>query len=675
MAKKIIFFSVLWVFMIIHAFGQPADNIQHYSDSLYHRLRNIHDQEEKAKALFDLSFFWSDFDSIRALEYIDEAENILGKKGRSSYYQGLSFFYRAAIHFDKNPLKAKELYMLSEHQLAKSEPKDRSQALSHRARLWGSYGALLQREGKADEYVEILLNRVIPIATSINDSILMGNNYQNVAMALMNLKEYNKAERNYQKAWDLLQGRKDADEQLLTLSVNATRNALFLQDELKSRKFLKKAEMLAGLIPNSSYIPMYHTVAGSYWAGQQNMSKADMHFNYGLAAAKKQHNDDMIAAILFDQFTALQSIRQYQAAMDKLLAVLPYVQRNPSLRNKQMVYYNLAGTAVKLGQYRNAIKWYEAHKNLSDTLFLEKDKGRILELEKIYQTSEKENELLQAKSENQQHQLALQKTRMWVGILILTSIVLALLSFAWYVSLKNKKRLEVQKELFLLEEMKTRQQQDKLNLYNAMIQGQERERSRIARDLHDGLGGILASTKLKLSAVAVNISQKGQVDTNIDLHAIIDQLDHSVDELRRIARNMMPESLLYMGLEAALRDLCNAMAHNGLQIDFQASYLRKDYPQPFLIAVYRILQELLANAVKHSKASQVWIQCTEAAGKFHINFEDNGIGFDPKNSILVDKGIGISNIRNRVEILNGQLEIDAAIGQGASFHIQFHIYG
>lgn len=676
MDKKIKLIIAFLILTIIYAFDQPRDKLQQHSDSLYQQLLLLHDQGQKAKALYDLSFFWSDYDTTKALSYIKEAEHVLGTKSKSNYYKGLSSFYRAAVYFDTEAIKAKQLYLQADDQLKKADKNNHFETLRHRARLWGSYGALVQREGKADEYVEILLNKVIPIAKSINDSTLLGNNYQNVAMALMNLEEYAKAEQNYEKAWTLLQGRKDADEQLFTLSVNAARNALFRHDLIKSKKFLDKAETLVRRIPNSPYMPIYHTVAGSYWAAHQNILKADLHFNQGLAAAKKQHNDDMTAAIIFDQFTALQSSQQYQAAKDKLLAVLPYVQHNQSLRNKQMVYYNLASTATKLGQFREAINWYEAHKKLSDTLFLNKDKERILELEKIYQTTEKENELLQVKNENQQHQLSLQKTRMYVGILILTSIVLSLLSFTWYTALKNKKKLAKQKDLFLIEELKNQQQQEKLKLYNAMLQGQERERSRIAKDLHDGLGGMLASTKLKLSAVASHVvNKKNKAETTMDLHTIIDQLDHSVDELRRIARNMMPESLLYMGLEAALRDLCRAMSHPGLPIDFQASHLRKDYAQPFLIAVYRILQELLTNAVKHSGASQVWVQCTEVDGKFHINVEDNGGGFDPKKDLRGKEGIGLSNIRNRVEILNGQLEIDAAVGQGASFHIQLHVHG
>jgi len=675
MNKTLLFIAMLFALIRINAFGQQEDQLEKFSDSLYQQLLRLNDLEHRTQALYELSFFWSDYDSTQALKYIAEAEQVLGPMRKTSYFRGLSYFYRAAVYFDTAPFRAKQLYLQAEDQLKKADQKHIRSAQKHRARLWGSYGALLQREGKSDEYVHVLLNQVIPIAEQLKDSTLLGNNYQNVAMVLMNLKAYGKAEQYYDKAFQALQGRNDSDEQLLTLSVNAARNALFRKDGKTAKIRLDKAEKIARRIPNSSYIPIYHAVAGSYWASEKNMARANTHFEHGLTAAKRQQNNDMTATIIFDQFTALQAAGQHQAALDKLQAILPYVQNKESLRNRQMVYANLATQAVKLGQFQQATRWYEAHKKISDTLFVNQGEARIIELEKIYQTAEKEKELLRIKTENQGHQLALQKTRIWVGILAFGLLVLCFLSFIWYTAFLNKKKLAAQKEMLLKEEIKSRRQQEKLNLYNAMLQGQERERSRIARDLHDGLGGMLASTKLKLSAVAANTRPKKAIETTTDLNIIIEQLDHSVDELRRIARNMMPESLLYMGLGVALKDLCNAMSHPNLQVDFQASHLRDEYPQAFLIAVYRILQELLTNAIKHSGASQVWVQCSQVEDKFHMNVEDNGKGFDPQHASMTKEGIGISNIRNRVDILNGQLEIDAAVGNGASFHIQLDIHG
>lgn len=660
---------------ITQLFAQTKEELQHYGDSLYRQLQHIDDREEKALALLDLSFFWSDYDAEKARQYVAESEKQLGDKSSTNYYQGLLHFYRAAIHFDIDPTTSKQQYMQADSLLRKDIPaKNSVSATRYRARLWGSYGALVQREGKAHEYVQVLLEKVIPMARQIGDSTLLGNNYQNVAMALMNLEEYDKANTYYQNALDLLKGRAGAEEQRLTLFVNAARNALFSKQYSYARSLLDSADNTVKSIPTSSYLPIYHNVAGSYWETQRNFDLANFHFEKALAGAKEQHNNDMAASILFSQFEAFQTRNQPAKAMAKLHEVLPYVQQQASLKNKQMVYYNLAHTASQLGKHEEAAKWYKEHKLIVDTLLTDKGEALTLELEKKYQTAEKENELLRVKAANQQQQLAIQRTRLFAGIFLLTTVLLAMLSYMWYTALKNRKRLAAQKERLLQEEIKNSKQQEKLKLFNAMLQGQERERSRIARDLHDGLGGMLAGVKLKLSAVA-NREAKAQPQTasSMDLYTIINQMDHSVNELRRIARNMMPESLLYMGLEASLQDLCNAMAQPQTQIDFQAANLRTDYDQSFLIAVYRIVQELLTNAVKHSDASQIWVQCSEGDGHFYISVEDNGKGFDPHQEETKREGIGLSNIRNRVEILNGHLEVDTAIGKGAAFHIQFKL--
>ena len=676
MADRLGLLVLYWCFIITAGFSQSKDDLNHYNDSLYRQIQQIQEHGPKAQALFDLSFFWSDYDTAKAFSYIREAENILGVRGNSSYYRGLKSFYRASVYFETDPAKAKQKYMEAEGRLKDVGAEKRLEASRYRARLWGSYGALLQREGKAHEYVEILIEKVIPLAKSIGDSSLLGNNYQNVAMNLMNLGDYKNADDYYNKALQLLKGKKEALEGRFTLFINAARNALLHKNYRKSGEFIDSAGVLAVQVPNSSYIPIFHAVSGSHWAAVKNHEKADAHFENGLSAAKTQSNQDMVATLLFDQFTAYQMNNRYAAAREKLLEVLPYVQQQSSLRNKQMVYYNLANIATRLNQYQEAVKWYEAHKSVSDTLFSDQSQAHIQELEKKYQTSEKEKTILQIKTENQKQQLSLQNTRLLVGVLLLTSIILAAVGYSWYNALKNKKRFATHKEMLLQKELKNHRQQEKLNLYHAMLQGQETERSRIARDLHDGLGGMLANVKLKLSAVATNVDKQDiNKESHMELYTIINQLDHSVNELRRVARNMMPESLLYMGLQAALKDLCNAMSNAELKIDFQTTNMNDNYPQPFQIAVYRIVQELLTNAVKHSGASQVWVQCSEEDGKFFISVEDNGRGFDARNDLFEKEGIGLSNIRNRVELLNGQFDIDATLGRGASFHIQLDIYG
>ncbi|GHE23405.1 hypothetical protein GCM10017764_03730 [Sphingobacterium griseoflavum] len=621
--------------------------------------------------MLELSFFWGDYDTVKALRYVDDAKKVLGVRAQEPFYRGLFAFYRAAVHFELNSALAKTLYMDAEGHLRPLG--DNPQALRYRARLWGSYGALLQRDGDAAGYAAVLLEKVIPIAKAIQDSVLWGNNLQNMAMTMMNLQHYEKADSYYEEALLLLRGKANSGEQKLTLYVNAAKNSMFQQDMEAARKLLDSAERVVKQVPLSSYLPLYYTVEANFWERNGQLEKALHYLDRGLELANEMQSDDLVPTILYGKYEIYQRANRLEEAKRTLLAVLPYVERKALLRNKQTLYYNVAHLYGQMGKYKEATSWFEKFKLISDTVFAHAGEQKILALEQKFHAKERENELLLARSKNQAQELSLRKTQGWLLVAGLAVLVLSMVFFLWYSALRNRRRWILQKKLLLEQELKNVQQREKINVFNAMVQGQEKERSRIARDLHDGLGGMLASVKHKLSAVAEGQHRSNLNETDMELYNIIKQLDQSVDELRRVARNMMPESLLYMGLEAALRDLCAAMEHRGLRVEFQARGLRDDYGQAFLISVYRIVQELLTNAVKHSGAQKIWVQCFENDGHVYLSVEDDGKGFSFVEAKRSSIGIGLSNIQNRVELLNGKMEVDSAPDKGASFHIDFDL--
>lgn len=171
-----------------------------------------------------------------------------------------------------------------------------------------------------------------------------------------------------------------------------------------------------------------------------------------------------------------------------------------------------------------------------------------------------------------------------------------------------------------LHKIKDLEQQKELQVAQALLKGEERERQRIGRDLHDGLGGVLSVIKIKLS------QQKTTALPAVD-EAVL-QLDDAITELQRIARNMMPETLFRSGLETALKDLCVSMSSNETLVEFQANSIGKNIPVQLQVDIYRIIQELLSNAVRHGKATKIIVQCIQNGSRFFITVEDNGCGFN-----------------------------------------------
>lgn len=201
----------------------------------------------------------------------------------------------------------------------------------------------------------------------------------------------------------------------------------------------------------------------------------------------------------------------------------------------------------------------------------------------------------------------------------------------------------------------------KIETMQSMILGQEAERERIAKDLHDSLGGLLSTVKLHFDAIQ---SQNAGVEGLQEYQKAYTLLDEACKEVRNISNNMQPSALLRMGVVPAINDLINRLESEEIpQIDFQHIGLNGKLDQTVTLNIYRIVQELLTNALKHANASQILIQLIEKDDELMVIVEDDGIGYDQN---AVKQGMGTENISSRVNFLKGDLSIHSVIGEGTS---------
>jgi signal transduction histidine kinase len=205
---------------------------------------------------------------------------------------------------------------------------------------------------------------------------------------------------------------------------------------------------------------------------------------------------------------------------------------------------------------------------------------------------------------------------------------------------------------------------------DSMLKGQEDERSRLAKDLHDGLGGLLSGIKFSLANIKENLIMTPD-NVNVFDRSLI-MIDTSIKELRRVAHNMMPEMLIKFGLDEALKEYCNAINTTQLlTVKYLSAGMEERVKDSIEIIVYRIAQELLNNTLKHASATEVFVQLIRDENRLSIVVEDNGKGFD---SALVsdNKGAGWMNIRSRVDYLKGQLDIHSEPGKGTLVNIEIN---
>lgn len=358
---------------------------------------------------------------------------------------------------------------------------------------------------------------------------------------------------------------------------------------------------------------------------------------------------------------ALRGLSYYYFYTGDYAASLPYAEQALSISKKYNIrnqtVLNLEQLALLAFVAKDPWKG-DTYQNeaalLRDSLLSEEILQTTINTEKKYEL-DKKNSLLAVQEER------IEKQQLRNGFLMGGIALLALILYLAYRNYNQHKKLQQQK----INELETEKQ---LLATQSVLKGVEEERSRIAKDLHDGLGGLLSGVKLQLGAMKGNLILTEE--NGIAFNRVLHNLEDSIAEMRRVAHNMMPETLLKFGLEQALTDYSNSLSHQQhftIQCAFRGMEKRLDNSTE--VVIYRIVQELINNAVKHSDADTILVQLMRH-DEAHINItvEDNGKGYRPND--VKENSAGLKNIASRVKYLNGKMDIQSEPGKGTSVFIE-----
>jgi two-component system, NarL family, sensor kinase len=201
----------------------------------------------------------------------------------------------------------------------------------------------------------------------------------------------------------------------------------------------------------------------------------------------------------------------------------------------------------------------------------------------------------------------------------------------------------------------------------AVLQAQENERTRIAKDLHDGVGTFLSTLKLNVQTLESALSAEKTAYNNT-----LDLIDKTAVELRNIMNNLSDETLQQQGLIAAVSELTLRVNQiGGTQIRFQHHGFEKRINTIIEINLYRAAQELVQNCLKHAAAKKAIVQLIEHEASIVLVVEDNGVGFNPDDKVQNQQGgMGLNNIRKRVAFIKGSMQIESAPQQGTTWVIE-----
>jgi two-component system, NarL family, sensor kinase len=318
---------------------------------------------------------------------------------------------------------------------------------------------------------------------------------------------------------------------------------------------------------------------------------------------------------------------------------------------------NLSLCNKATGNYEEALKQYKTFADSRDSMSEANIDDRLKVVRYEYDTQIQKVEIEKKTKENQ-------KQNNLIISLLIGILAISLIAFLAYRNINIRKQI-AEKEVQQL------QQEKQLEASNAVIKGQESERSRLARDLHDGLGGLLSGIKFSLNSMTGNMILSEQNANTFSL--ALNQLDNAISEMRRVAHSMMPEALLKFGLKDALQDFCEGITQTGkLKVHFQALGLEGRMEQSTEVTLYRITQELLNNTMKHAQATEAHVQLMQDESMLTLTVEDNGKGFNI-NNLQNNKGAGINNVESRVAYLNGKLDIKSDATHGTSVEVQITV--
>ncbi|WP_298543805.1 sensor histidine kinase [uncultured Aquimarina sp.] len=362
----------------------------------------------------------------------------------------------------------------------------------------------------------------------------------------------------------------------------------------------------------------------------------------------------------------LNQEKKYEISSKILKEALKTKLRKDKLYNKVLTFKWISNNFEGLQKYDSALFYLKKRNTLNDSLSYLTNSENISYTQTKFETAEKEKQILleqQKKKRNQNIAIGLG------GSLFLGSIITVLI----YRNTKRKQHIAEQEREIEIQKTEKLLKEQELSAIDAMISGQEKERQRLANDLHDNLGSTLATVKLHFDHLKNN-RDNPKVENIEELYSKTNSLlDEAYQKVRTIAHEKNSGVMAKQGLLPAIKNLAKKASNgNELKIEIQDYGLDERLDNTLEISIFRIIQELITNTIKHANASEIHISLTNHDSLLNIIVEDNGKGFNAK--ILPEKdGMGLKSIEKRIEHMEGTFEIDSTIDKGTNIIINIPI--
>jgi two-component system, NarL family, sensor kinase len=655
----------------------PVSGQTHVIDSLENGLKNATKDSVTVFLYNGLANEYYAYDTVKSLQYLQKG-GLLAKKMNWDYALGHYYFIKGQLRelssdHDKSHLFFDSAIFFFNKCIRDSRPAGEiKNAKLQIATCLGEKANILLKGGKSQEAIAVYIDCLEAWKASDeprkNESV--GAYYGKISTIYYDQKRFDKA-----LLYDKLSLSEfrigNNEESMVWAYIYICDDFIALKQLDSSLQYLSKAKPITERLNNHRINEQYYNKLG-----QISLEKKD--YRAGITYFERCIQEATITGTKFQvlsnqRMVAVCYVRlgEYATARKYLLTALPLAIAGNFLKSKMEILQDLVTVEDRSDHKADAYVYLKQVVTLRDSLNQDESKKRVAEIESKYQATEKEKTILRLEKDKQIQSLSIRQKSTLNYFLAGSLMALLLVGFLVYRNLRNRQQLARQQDELQQQRIRELEKDKQLVAVDSMLKGQEEERSRLAKDLHDGLGGLLSGVKFSLSNMKDNLIITP--DNMAVFERSLDMIDTSIKELRRVAHNMMPEMLTKFGLDEALKEYCNTInATKLLAVKYQSLGMESRLEKATEIIMYRIVQELLNNILKHAAASEVFVQLIRENNRLNIVVEDNGRGFD---TVLLEnsKGAGWVNIRSRVEYLKGQLDVHSETGKGTLVNIELNV--
>jgi two-component system NarL family sensor kinase len=493
--------------------------------------------------------------------------------------------------------------------------------------------------------------------------------YMNIGLVYNEFNEYDRSLYYHRKALALVNHEVANDIKTYYLRLHRIHDFIALKQFDSARHYLQTEDSLYHRLGQKDILSQFYSNRGLYYLGIKQEDSALQAFQQAYEYAQASNNQFRQVQMLSRLGDIYRNKKEYRKSADLLEKASALSHTLGDKPGEMNIAKSLSAIyATDLHDDHRAVGHFLDYVRLSDTLNESASRHKVNELESAHRIQRKEDSIAELRRQGQLQGLLLRRTKALSTTLIAGSLLLLLLAVFIIVNYKRKHQFLEQAKELQESRILEMEKQHQIVAMQSMLKGQEEERSRLARDLHDGVGGLLSGIKLSLNGIKGNVYLPEQSAQSIG--NVIHQLDNSISELRRVSHNMMPEALILYGLKEALENYCaNINISGSIKVQLQTYGMEQRLEQSVDIVLYRIVQELLTNVIRHSRAENVLVQLIRKQDRFSLTVEDDGIGFESLQPNRAT-GAGLANVKARAEYLGGTVDIHSTPGQGTSVNIE-----